>query len=297
MSTYKNIVVGINYTESSEHALWQAKHLADQSGGKVLAIHIVPTISWENFPTPHSLSLEDLMQSAQTSLEAFVHQTLGSNHAVKCHISEGVRHHEIVLFAENKQADLLVLGSDNSSDDPHKSGHFALRCLRFATIPVLLVRGQADKSFNHVVACIDFSNSTTPILENTVKIIADDDAAVELLHASRPPWMRPRRLQYETRILQNDRLKTEFKNLLDQQIQTALQASSHLMSSAPFIVVLEKPNVNRALLSHLKTTKANLAIIGRSGKGVKGLKTDLIGGTAEILLRYSECSILIVPII
>jgi|GEM_PF-2270503 len=296
MKSYQNILVGINYTDASRHALWKANRIALQSGANVTAYHAVPPVELNEFVSFYMIEHKIMMRAAKTSLENFVEEVLGNDHHVTCQVGEGIPHHELVSQAHEGGFDLLVLGDDDYATDSRKSGQFAIKCLRFATMPVLLVNRPTENPSGLVLACVDFSNSTNPVLENAARVSTGHNNRVEILHASRPPWLHPTRLRYHTEVFENKEQKEQYREIMDGQLAGILQTAAPLFSGNAGTVRLEHEDPTTALLEHFESSGCDLVVIGRSGKGIKGILTDLIGGTAETIIRHAQCPILVVPI-
>ena len=155
MKPFLNILVGVNYTESSRHALVEAKRIADENGAKITACHVVPIGDLTEFVDFYFIEHKIMLNAAQSSLEGFADEVLGKNHDIICRISEGIPHHELVSKANEEGHDLLILGDESHNES---AAQFVIKCLRFATMPVLLVNPPLNTP-GPVAACIDFSKS------------------------------------------------------------------------------------------------------------------------------------------
>jgi len=296
MKLYQNILVGINYTDSSRHALWKANRIALQSGAKVTAFHAVPPAELNEFVSFYMIEHKIMMRAAKTSLEGFVDEVLGNDNDITCQVGEGIPHHELVFHANEGGFDLLVLGDDDYASDSRKAGQFAIKCLRFATMPVLLVNRPTETPDGLVLACVDFSKSTHPVLENTARVTHGHHNRVEIVHACRPPWLRPARLRYQTEVFENKEQKIQYRDIMDGQLAGISKTADPLFPGKVGTVRLEHEDPTTALLEHFDSSECELVVIGRSGKGIKGILTDLMGGTAETIIRNAQCPVLVVPI-
>ncbi len=296
MKSYQKIVVAINYTESSRNALKQARQIAAQSGASIRAFHAVPPVTLNEFLSFYLIPHDIMMTTALSGLETFVEETLGPDHGVPCFVAEGKPHQAVVAFVQESQADLLILGTDEYTNKPHNSGQFAIKCLRHTAIPVLLVRNHLESPFTRLTACVDFSKSTTQILEHTARFTVDTDQVVEIAHASCPPWLHPPYLRYQTEVFENRDVKEQYHELIDGQMGSIQKLATDLLKKTPLTIKLEHEDTKIALIDHLEEAQSDLAILGHWGTGAHGLKTKLLGGTSEALIRYAHCSILIVPV-
>lgn len=296
MNSYQNILVGINYTDASRHALWKANRIALQSGAKVTAYHAVPPAELNEFVSFYMIEHTRMMHAAKTSLEDFVSTVLGDEHQVASEIGEGVPHHELVSYANEHNFDLLVLGDDDYANDTRKAGQFAVKCLRFAKMPVLLVNEPEQSPTGTISACIDFSNSTDAILEHAAKIASGPGDTLEIVHACRPPWLRPARLRYQTEVFENKEQMTQFREILEGQLNGIKEKADASFEGEVRAKHIESEDPTGALLDHFKSVDTKLIIIGRAGKGFKGLLTDIMGGTAETIIRHAHCPVLVIPV-
>lgn len=295
MNPYLNILVGINYTDASRHALARAHQIACQEGAKLTACHVVALGEINEFVDFYMIEHKIMMNAARSSLEDFVSGALGDGHDVICEINEGIPHHELMAKANEDGFDLLVLGDDDYAEDSRKAGQFAIKCLRFATMPVLLVNQPPKPIPGPIAACIDFSHSTVPILENAARLTVGYTPDLRIFHAWRPPWLRPVRLRYKRTVSDTQEQKEQYREIIEGRLLEARQqASSHFHGSIESFA-LESEEPISALLDHIESSDCSLIVIGRSGRGFKGLLSDILGGTAEEMIRHAACPILVIP--
>lgn len=296
MKSYRNILVGINYTTASRHALLKAHRIASEDGAKLTACHVVPLGEITEFVDFYMIEHKIMTDAALSSLEGFVEETLGADHEVTCMICEGIPHHELVARANEDGYDLLVLGDDDYASDSRKAGQFAIKCLRFAKMPVLLMNRPETNPDGPIAACLDLSNATNPVLENAARLCSISSPDLHLVHVARPPWLHPLKIRYRKEVFEDKGLKEQFHEVLDGQLEVVRQKAAELISSPIKVCMLESEDPTHTLLEHLDATDYDLVVIGRVGKGFKGLVTDFMGGTAETLIRHLGSPLLIVPL-
>lgn len=297
MKPFLNILVGVNYTDSSRHALTEAFRIASENGAKVTACHVVPLGDLTEFVDFYMIEHASMIDAALSSLEGFVEEVLGKSHEVTCDIAEGIPHHELVSKANEDGYDLLVLGDDDYAEDTRKSGQFAIKCLRFATMPVLLVNEPMEDHSGPIAACVDFSDATKSIFSFAAQINLRTTSHVDIIHACRPPWLRPIRLRYRAEVSEDLALKEQFREILNGRLNAACETVSALFAKPANPILLESEDPTAALTQHLDKSDYRLIVIGRAGKGFKSLISDLLGGTAESVIRHAKTHVLIVPII
>lgn len=296
MKPFLNILVGINEGQSSRHALATACQVAAREGAKVTATRVIPVGDLTEFIDFYEMEHKEMISGARESLLDFVAEVLGPDHEVTCQVSEGIPHHEIVSIANEGNYDLLVLGSGDQPDDADDFGRFAIRCLRFANMPVLIVNESSPQADAPIAACLDFSDATTPILTHVARIAPEPTPALHLIHACRPPWLQPSFSFLRRQPEKDSGEKARFREVIDAQLQVARERATKVVSSAIETIRLEHHDPDRALLDHFAANPYRLLVLGRSGSGWKGFLTDVLGGTAENLIRQSHCPVLVVPI-
>lgn len=288
MKDFNNILVGIDYSESSRSALRQAGRIAADEGSELVALHVVVPSEIEEYGKYYTVSSDDMLQSFRGEIAEIIERELGSGAAARSETVVGTPYHELMEWIEKHGNDLLVLGSRGGSAHPHGIGFFAAKCVRHAQIPVLLTRQRHETPFKRIVACVDFSETSDDLLQLAARIARDEGAELQVVHAVSPPWMRGTHVLYNLQTIEDDAYKAQFREILGEQMEAAcnklpIKAEPH---------VLEHPNKSRAILKFLNENDADLAVVGRSGRSIRQF---LIGTTAERLIHRSPCSVLVVP--
>ena len=297
MKKYSNIIVGVNYTDSSKQALLRARQIADASGASLTVFHVVPMHSEFEYESSFLIGRDKVRENALTGLEDFTARVLGADHTAICEIAEGLPYLELLRYADSSGADLLVLGANENASVYRKSGQFAVQCIRDAKIPVLLTRGEGGSVFRKISACVDFSDATAEVIRNAAIFANRESEPIDIVHAVRPPWMRPTHVLYTLEQWEDDDYKKQFREMLEAQISSVLQTATVENNPANFSpVTIEHTDPVEALLEHIRTHSIDLAVVGRWGHGMKALKNYMLGGTAESLIRHAHCSILTVPV-
>ena len=297
MKPYQNILVGINYTDASRHALRKAGQIARRTGGELTAYHVIPSPGFDEYTSFYSIEHAEMFKAAKSSLESFVDEVLGENHNVQCLVREGVPHHEVVSYANDCDIDLIILGDDDYAENPRRSAQFAIKTLRFATMPVLLVNRPEQENDHTVSACVDFSKSTDSVLHHAANFANINGGPVEINHVCSPPWLRSEFLRYQTEVFEDEDQKAQFREILEGQI-TAIATRASKTSNAEILTkTIEAEHPVNALIEHLSPAGRGLVVIGRTGKGLKGIVADFLGGTTEVLIRHARHPILVIPIL
>ncbi|MDA0814338.1 MAG: universal stress protein [Verrucomicrobia bacterium] len=291
MKNLKRILVGIDYSDCSENALCEAARLANQSDGKLICLHVFDDEVLEEFQRYESFDRPAVIEEAQRRLETFVADKLGAGHDIECVVRVGHPFKELLHGVSDWKADLLVLGSRGFNQrDERRTGVFASRCIRKAPVAVMLVRKHQRDPFTRVVACVDFSATSDRAIVHALEIAEQSGSKLELLHVFMSPLMiasdaygfgptlPPIDTAETKRILEDrlnslaDRLGADFPKV---EITTQVQ---------------EGASIARTIVERLEECGADLVVLGTRGR--TGLKSLLMGTTAEKLIHETPCSAL-----
>lgn len=142
MTTPKNILVPVDFSETSDRALGYAQALAEAFGARIHVLHVIPdphSQAWSIEATGMSLGslMETWESDAQKRLDGLELGDVGGERVTKV----GQPHNEIIRYAESKKSDLIVIGTHGRGAIEHMLlGSVAEKVVRTAPCPVLTVR-------------------------------------------------------------------------------------------------------------------------------------------------------------
>jgi nucleotide-binding universal stress UspA family protein len=142
------LLVGTDFTPVSDHALRYAIDLAAQLGASVDVLHAFALPSF-NLPiegalisTPHAAA--DHSNRAQQQLDQQLARCPAGAVAVRGHLRAGAAPEELLRFAAETSADLIVVGTHARRGPAHVLlGSVAERVVRSSPLPVLTVTPSA----------------------------------------------------------------------------------------------------------------------------------------------------------
>ena len=143
---FKHILVPVDGSDTSLHAVAKAAGLAKAFGSEVTAVYVLDPYPFTgvgaDFAYGQAQYLSAATAEANTALEAVKKQMDEAGVAVKTMVGEGHAVHEgIVRVADSVGADLIVMGSHGGRGlEKLVLGSVAQRVLSAARIPVLVVR-------------------------------------------------------------------------------------------------------------------------------------------------------------
>jgi len=165
----RKILVPIDFSEHSQHALRWGADLAAHYGAEILLLHVLPKAveevftdapAWEDIPTyypegttrsptPHYKDpiIIDLVDQAQTQLDDLARADLQETVPGRAKVAVGKPPDEILRVAREEGMDLIVMGTHGRTGLRHVLlGSVAEAVVRAAPCPVLTIRDRATAS-------------------------------------------------------------------------------------------------------------------------------------------------------
>jgi nucleotide-binding universal stress UspA family protein len=138
---FQHILVPVDYTQKNRSALKLAIHLATPGPSMVSVLHVIELIAdtpVEEFDSFYASLEEQALQKMKELVAAYSDTPVQITH----HIAYGSRTQEIVRFAQEQAADLIVMNSHKLDwNEPAQGwGTISYKVSILAACPVLLVK-------------------------------------------------------------------------------------------------------------------------------------------------------------
>ncbi len=139
------IMCPVDFSESSDHALGYAVDLARMFGAQLTLLHVVevpflPSYAMAGVPDL-SLPLEQIEEGARKGLERLIEECRKKHERVETELRTGTAFMEIINYAREIQADMIVMGTHGRTGLSHIIiGSVAEKVVRKAPCPVLTIR-------------------------------------------------------------------------------------------------------------------------------------------------------------
>jgi nucleotide-binding universal stress UspA family protein len=143
----KKVLFPTDFSEGALSALPYALDMVRNCGAQLHLLHVIYDIaSASGLYVPH-ISFDEMYKEMETNakkeLEKFGLEGRRDIKDVKCTILRGIPYEEILEFAKQQKADLIVLGTHGRKGlDRFLFGSTAEKVVRYASCPVLTVRGE-----------------------------------------------------------------------------------------------------------------------------------------------------------
>lgn len=144
MTTYKRLLVPVDFSDASVAALATARDLCQALGAEIRVIHVhqlqVPYVGDGGFYVPE-VDEEEVMEERKRELESFVEQHGDPNINITSEVRLGDPETEINAIADEFKADMIIMGTHGRSGLSHLlMGSVTESVLRHANVPLLAVR-------------------------------------------------------------------------------------------------------------------------------------------------------------
>ena len=186
----KKIIVPIDFSEYSEHALETAAMLAKKNDAEILALHMLEMSEAVLTRTGSDMQMETLffLQLAEKRFDDF----LNKDYLKGIKITPIVKHFrvfsEVNDVAEEHGADLIVMGSHGASGiKEFFIGSNTEKVVRHSNIPVLVIKHNPILTdFEHVVFACDFTEDAVKPYINATKFFEKLGSKLHLIYVNLP---------------------------------------------------------------------------------------------------------------
>lgn len=289
--TYKSILVGIDFSKACARALQEAVRLASFDSTPVHLLHVIDHRVLENLEDQVIVDQKRTMAESERRLEEFAAEHAKGYDHLTFETVLGHPFRDLIRSMTKQESDLVVLGSRGTSDDPHRLGVVASKCLRKAAAPLLIVDEHQGDSFTKVVCAVDYSETSRRAAEHAIQIANLDQADLEFLHVYIPPssFQSPE----SGVMLMGFEGIADYPNVARDQLKKFIEPmAGQIRSENVTYSVSDHMSVGRGIINHLKEQGGDLLVLGTHGR--TGWRSLLLGTTAEHIFHRIPCSTLAV---
>lgn len=291
------ILCPVDQSDISRRALDYAIVLAKRYGATVCAAEVVriglPTVDYPPAPAELAMTPADEREHAAT-LEAFVAPARREGVVVETRVRGGYIVEQLLLEAEQYNADLIVMGTHGRSGVQRLVlGSIAEKVLRRAKCPVMTVPpgtkvAPAEIVLPDIILCaVDFSDASLRALDYAMSLAQESDATLVLMHVvdwAAETWAAGTHGGALADYTQAR--KTEAERLL----RNAIPEPAREWCKPEILVAEGKPW--REILRVARERQADLVVLGVLGRGA--LDLTLFGSTTHHIVREAPCPVLTV---
>lgn len=176
------IIVPLDFSENSVKALEFALSLADKKNGKITLVHVVE-VSYD-FASQAAFALDAMFQDGEKLLKNYVVKYQGSGVEMDYEIVEGNAAISVARIAEEREASLIVMGTQGASGIAKTLiGTTTVSLIREANCPVLVVPAHAQVAeIKKVTLALEFANHEEKFIDWIVDMTHRWELKLEILH-------------------------------------------------------------------------------------------------------------------
>jgi nucleotide-binding universal stress UspA family protein len=290
MDRRKNLLVGVDGSSASAAALREAIRLARPDGATVHVVHVLDTTVVDDLKEALGSGEVErrVVDAARTVVERQLADAEAGDVKTEVRVEIGSAVDALLRRGRDVPADLAVLGTSRASQG---LGPLALKVVRDARTPVMVVREGHRGPWKRIVACVDFSDTSRLVLDEAVRLAKADGAALHVLHVFAPPWdvLRYRPTPAEEQSGFRARWLATQQRFMEGLVAPVVAASPDL---AVETFVVEGARPGDGIVEHVTARKADLVVLGTRGRSK--LAYLVLGTTASRVLRSVPCSVLAV---
>lgn len=291
--TLKTILAALDLAEESDAVLAKAAQLAGEHGAWLVLLHVMEKEALSHAAAASGQSESDLRdqlgRQAAGRIDKSVAQ-LGRTRRTDVRVEVGSPHEVISRVADERSADLVVLGPGNSPGRSLREkvlGSTADRVIRTSPVPVLVVKTQAAEPYARVVVAVDFSPQSVSAAKEARDLAPN--ARLQLIHVVGVP------LTFEQALLRAGTPQAE----MDQYRLTRVAKARDELS----IFARDQVGINDAALKILegdpgpvlvrlaRSKRMDLLALGPHGRGA--VLQTLLGSVTQRVLREASCDVLV----
>ncbi|TLX73017.1 universal stress protein [Labilibacter sediminis] len=277
MKFLQNILVTIDFSESTEYVIEKAILLAEKFDSQITLMHVI---------SDHSVSAK-MDKFIEESVAANMLKITGRINArgidVRGSVIEhGVAFEKIIQEAQTNDYNVIVASSGKKvGAESYKLGTTVEKLIRKNQIPIWVVKSESLKSIKKILCPVDFSDASLRALNNAITLAQTFDAELTILHTyssstSYSIWLE---VDYEQ---ENQLIKTaqeeEFQEFLEQVD----------LNDVAYKKVSIEGVAHQEILDFIKDNDIDLLLMGTTGR--TGLSRILMGSTTVKVTRELPCS-------
>lgn len=296
MDRIKRILVAIDFSPCAAAALKQAVRIAALNRARVEAVHVVPIPVYavpDGAFMPIDFPPVDLLLSEARECWSRWPAAREAGMSLAFDAVLGLPRMELVDRVRRDSFDLLVVGAHSEFDAKRGVGSIAAACIQRAGTKVLVVREGQIAPFRSVVACVDFSETSKLALEQSIRIAAQDGAALHVLHVYTDPWHG---LGPPDAIKANmPDFADRYRNATEQHLRSFCEPFAHEIGALKGVfhaVQFDRGGHGKGIVEFVARERCDLVVLGtRSNWNIRDF---FWGSTAERVVREAPCSALTV---
>jgi nucleotide-binding universal stress UspA family protein len=292
LPTYERIVVGVDFSEESEHALRHAIAIARRTGAEVViahaeTLHDLTEAADENVAAGFAEIAHEINTEAQSALAKLRERFEGQGVELSHILVDGFADSALAAAVEDLDAQLLVVGTHGRTGLRRLLlGSVSEKVVRTVHRDVLVARqARLVRGYERILVPVDFSSHSDPALIRALSL-AIVGTSIDLYHV----WQFPTPV-YAPTTTKDARFKS-LATAVEKEARAQAEAliARHRFPGVDVNIEIELGSPSASISE--RATGYDLVVIGSAGR--RGIRRWLLGSVAEATVRHAPASVLVV---
>lgn len=282
MGRYRKLLVAIDGSETSTHALQEAFKLANEEKCWITVVSVVPAYEGDLALVGIGNVMHAIRRPCEDALQAATTLAQDEHALIKTECEEGVVYARITDLADAENCDLIVMGRRGSRHlERSLVGSVTARVIGHSHRDVLVVPKGTRLGWKKIVVATDGSRFSTPAMERAIDFAKSYGGDLIVVSVVDVP----------------SEFYAESPKALDGMIQEAKAFVSNAKKQADGAgvktgTVVREGEAFRVITDLARDTGADIIVMGSHGR--TGLRRLLMGSVTEKVIGHTPCPVLVV---
>jgi nucleotide-binding universal stress UspA family protein len=282
MGKYKKILVAIDGSETSIHALKESFKLATNEKSWITVVAVVPSYQGDLDTMAVGSLMEAMRKPAEDALTEAKKIASEERALIKAVIEEGETHERVLDLAEAENCDLIVMGRRGLRRfERALVGSATARVIGYSHRDVLVIPRDTSVGWKKVLVATDGSKHSAIAVDHAINFAKSYGGELKVLSVVDMP----------------DELYGEAPELVDDLVKKSRafaekaqeQAEANGVSAEIFV---REAEAYKAITDLAAEEKVEIIVMGSHGR--TGLKRLLMGSVTEKVIGHAPCPVLVV---
>ncbi|MBS1507186.1 MAG: universal stress protein [Bacteroidetes bacterium] len=269
----KKIVVPFDFSETATQAFKFAIDVAEQSRGEVILLHVVELSAMYDTMLMPALSFEeaylkDVEENAAKSFEKLIAKHNKEGVKISWHVAYGTTALSINTFAEEKEADLIVMGTKGASGIKELViGSNTEKIVRSSPIPVIAIKKNLRGAIKNIVFPNALDREEEGLVSKIKALQKFFDATLHIVFINTP---------------------ANFRRDIDIRPKLNAFVKRYMIKDCT-VNIYNDQDQESGLINFAKEVDADMVAMGTHGR--TGISHLMSGSIAEDVVNHIECPI------
>ncbi|MGB7293559.1 MAG: universal stress protein [Thermodesulfobacteriota bacterium] len=302
MREIKKIIWATDGSKESEEALNYARFFAQRFNSEIIGVHVIEMperLLYHYLTDPESEHygwLKKAEEDFAAQLAATADDMTGQGLNFRGEILKGEPYKEIVRFAQNEKASLIVLGKRGLGlIDSMLVGSTTLRVLRESGVPVLAVRKRDEKSavnIRNILVPLDIDEKVDSAINYAIDLGERIDASISVMYVFKLSIYDYSDYGIHSSVIElllEDSSKELEKRIEEIKLRRGIQKKG-VKKLEIGTEMIKRLNPSVAIVDYATNRNIDLIVINTHGR--KGVKRFILGSVTEKVVQESPCAVL-----